>query len=250
MSKKISLLLALVSCCTLAMAATGCDASGGVQGGVSGGNGLSNAGIVSDEISASENSAEEDIIAGNGKDGQAVIHKATIAELKAFNNEGVRIYDISDGFHPTEDPESVADQATQEFATLEVAYTYTAVESLTEVLKGDYADWHADFYVWTNADIKANTLGLAGRYEAWDEGNWVAFYNPVDIAANEEIGMLASMDGCPWTYADVVRKVQSFDCGAFDKKNACKGITLTVELRLTNPTTGERIPVSTVEYTF
>lgn len=247
MSKKISLLLALVSCFTLAMSATACEASGGT---VSGGNGLSDAGIVSDEISASENSAEEDEIVGMGKDGKAVIHKATIAELKEFNNEGVRIYDVSDGFHPTEDPESVADQATQNFATLEVAYTFTAVDTAAEALLSEYADWHADFYVWTNVKVEKNTLGLAGRYEAWDNGNWVAFYNPVAIEANEEIGLLASMDGYPWTYADVVRIVKSFDCGAFDNKNACKGVTLSVELRLTNPTTGERVVVSTTEYTF
>lgn len=243
MNKKISFLLALVSCFTLALSATACETAVG-------GGELSDLGIVSDEISASENSAEEDVVAGEGEDGQVTVHKATIAELAAFNAEGVRLYDVSNGFHPTASPDSVNDQITGEYAMMEVAYTFTANETVTEAKESAYANWEADYYVYVDKDIEANTLGLAGRYASWDDGKWVAFYNPVAIKANEKVGLLASMAGCPWTYADVVAYVGSFDCGTFDYENACAGVTLTVELCLTNPDTGKVIVVSTTSYTY
>ena len=242
MNKKISLLLALTTCLTLALSATACGVASNAQ--------LSDAGIVSDEISASENSAEEDVVVGEGKEGQATIHKASIAELRAFNEEFITLYDVSNGFHPLADPDSVADLATDAEATLEVAYSFIANESVLEAKNSVYADWHADYYVSVDADIEANTLGLAGSYEAWGNGLWVAFYNPVAVAAGEKIGLLASMEGNPWTYVEAVEIVGTFNCGAFDYNNACAGVTLTVELCLTNPANGKTIVVSTTSYTF
>lgn len=135
--------------------------------------------------------------------------------------------------------------------TLETAYTFSVVETLEEINAGEYADWIADYYVSINQSIEAGVLGLAGSYDAWQNGAWVAFYNPEAIVANQEIALLGSVNGAPWTYVDIATSVQTFRCGAFDLDNACSGMTLKVELRLTNPEdANDKLTVNVTEYTF
>jgi len=137
---------------------------------------------------------------------------------------------------------------------IETAYTFTALETLEEVKAGEYANWWADYYVSVDQAVGEGEIGLAGSYDAWQNGAWVAFYAPA-VEANQEIGLLKTASGGEenkyWTYAEVVEFVGTFRCGAFDLNNACSGKTLKVELRLTNPEDAtDFVSVNVTTYTF
>ena len=162
---------------------------------------------------------------------EAVIETATEQELAEINKEEIKIY------------------GTTEEITLETAYTFAVTETVEEAEASAYANWIADYYVTVDRAIGANQLGLAGSYANWDNGNWVAFYAPA-TEANVATPLLGSVGG-EWTYAELVKEVQSFDCGAFDANNVLGGMTMTVELRLTNPyDETDYIVVNKTEHTF
>lgn len=239
MNKKISLLLALAMCGAIGLSASACETAG-----------LSDAGVVSDAISASENSTEPDVVIGTTTKSMATIHQASIAELNAFNAETIRVFDVSEGIHLTSDPSSIDGyDVLVEDAELLAAYTFTALESVEEAKASKYANWYADFYVSVNKSIAGNTLGLAGQYDLWSD-MWVGFFNPGPVEANQEFGLLASMAGDPWTYVEVVEGVKEFNCGVFLAEDAVGGFTVTAKLVLTNPVTEERFVVSSTDYKF
>lgn len=112
-----------------------------------------------------------------------------------------------------------------------------------------YKDWFCDFYVKLNADLGENEIFLGGNY---GDFGWIGFHNgDVTLAANEEIPLLGSVSGQPWTYSEVYEWVGTFICGVGDVDGALAGKTFTVMLRLTNPDNeAEYFDVVTVNYTF
>ena len=165
----------------------------------------------------------------------ATVVTATANELAAFNATNIKLY------------------GTETVVSLETAYTFTATETLDEAKANQYANWYADYYVTIDRAISENEFGLAGSYAAWDNGNWVAFYAPA-TQANVATPLLKTFDSRPeaqWTYVDIVRSVDTFKCGVFDNNNACSDMTVTVELRLTNPENeSEYFVVNKTEYKF
>lgn len=150
------------------------------------------------------------------------------------------LYDLSNNF-----------SVTGETAVLETAYVFSAMDTPEEAQASEYANWIADYYVSVDKDVAAGTIGLAGSYDSWNDGEWIGFYSPIDLKAGQEIGLLESTGGRPWTYAEIVEGVRVFRCGAFDLNDACVGVTLKVELRLTNPDDAtKKITVCVTEYTF
>ena len=157
---------------------------------------------------------------------------ATADVLTAWNAEGVEFY-YNKGV----------------MATLETGYTFSATETVEEAKANEYAKWYADYYVSVDTAIEADQLGLAGSYQAWDNGKWLAFYAPA-LQANQTMGLLASVN-IKWTYEEIVEYVVDFRCGAFDNEGACKGVTLKVELRLTNPADAtDFVVINSTSYTF
>ena len=157
-------------------------------------------------------------------------------QVAAFNVEGVNLYDI------------INFTSLNATVTLETAYIFKTTETVEEATASEYANWIADYYVSVDTDVEAGKLGLAGNYGDW---GWIAFYNPMNVTANQEYGLLETKGGKPWTYAQVVNSVGTFYCGAFDLDNACEGVTLKVELRLTNPeNVEETISICVTEYKF
>lgn len=166
----------------------------------------------------------------------ANIAVATADELAAINAEGISLYDES--------------YTVVGSAVLETAYTFTAAQSVEEAKASIYADWHADYFVSLDKAVEAGQLGLAGSYAAWDDGNWVGFYAPA-TEANVAVPLLGSVSNSPWTYAEIVEIVSEFKCGAFDNDGACAGLTMTVELRLTNPDDAtDYLVITSTQYTF
>lgn len=221
-----------------------------------GGNGATSSSVASSEssseITSSESSSEisseaesdsseiesdsSDIGGEVDNTPKANITTATADELAAINEAGVSLYDASYNVVGN--------------AALESAYTFTAAQTVEEAKASEYADWHADYYVSVDTAIEEGQLGLAGSYAAWDDGKWVAFYAPA-TEANVAVPLLGSVSNSPWTYAEIVEIVNEFKCGVFDNDNACAGLTMTVELRLTNPNdAADCLVITRTQYTF
>ena len=217
MNKKFRTLATLVACLTVGVSASACDW------------------FTGKEPTPAPN-PNPGVETPNEVGPKATVAKATEQELAGFNAEGVNLYDAVD----------FTDLGTT--VTLETAYTFSVTETVDEAKASEYANWIADYYVSVDADVEAGKLGLAGNYGAY---GWIAFYNPDAMVANEQIGLLESAEGTPWTYAEIVESVGTFYCGAFDLENACEGVTLKVELRLTNPENVEDIvTICVTEYKF
>ena len=162
----------------------------------------------------------------------ATVTKATTEELAAINGDGILTMDTS------------------ETIFVESAYTFTATETVEEAAANEYANWYADYYVTLDKAISEYQFGLAGSYEAYQNGAWIAFYAPA-TEANVSTPLLSSVSDSPWTYAEIVSGVSVFKCGVFDNNNACAGMTIKVELRLTNPENAEeQLVVNETSYTF
>ena len=224
MNKKLTFLMAVVLCCSMSASLVGCD-------------------LLSSPLNSGDDSESIQLPEGDLTENE-VGPKATVATadadlLASFNAEGVTLYNLENF------------QALDATVTLETAYVFAVTETVEEAKAGEYANWIADYYVSVDADVAAGNIGLAGSYESWDNGAWIAFYSPIDVAANQQIGLLESTGKTPWTYADVVEFVGTFRCGAFDLDNACAGVKLTVELRLTNPEdSSDILSICVTEYTF
>ena len=231
MMKKVKFLLALAMCFAMGVNVTACGV-------------IEYSGTAVDsESSESSSESSIEIPEGEPTDNEegpiATVATATEEVLAAFNAQGVQLYDLSNF------------QATGETATLETAYIFSVTETLEAAQASEYANWIADYYVSVDTAVEAGKIGLAGSYDQWDNGAWVAFYSPIDVEAGQQIGLLESTGGTPWTYVDIVEFVGTFRCGAFDLDGACAGVKLSVELRLTNPENAEDIvSICVTEYTF
>ncbi len=116
---------------------------------------------------------------------------------------------------------------------LESAFVFSCTETLDEARENPYANWECDFWVKLDRDLGENEIFLGGNYGTF---GWVGFHNgDVTLSANEEIPLLGSVAGSPWTYLDVVQNVGEFTCGVGDVDDALSGATFTVTLRLRNP---------------
>ncbi len=153
---------------------------------------------------------------------------------------------------------------------LDVGYQFEPTDSLAKAENSEYRYWHADFVVSADNDVPANSLALAGYYEAWcslNDYKWVALTSPDAIKAGTEIRLVSSMaGGFTVNYEELCNYGNDgigFRCGAVDIKDSNKGTTLTVELRLYeteepseangnshNKETGKYIVLGTFTHTF
>ena len=145
-----------------------------------------------------------------------------------------------------------------------------------------YRYWHADFVVKADRDVPANSLALAGYYEAFcgpngfniNNGNWVALTAGETITAGTEIRLVAAMGGTDdkgnynifVNYEEICNYGNDgtgFLCSAADLTGVNAGTTLTVELRVyetagdpntvtgpKNEESGKSYVVGTYTYTF
>lgn len=237
MNKKVRFLLALAMSFTMGVSATACEAVETVKDWLN---------IETNEEPEKEEGEVTPPAGGEGEEGgqtppaggeDDVTSKLSVTVATADELAAINATNITDYVNGTP-------------VVIETAYTFTALETLEEVNAGEYANWIADYYVSVDQAVGEGEIGLAGSYDAWQDGAWVAFYAPA-VEANQEIGLLASVGGNPWTYAEVVEIVGTFRCGAFDLNNACSGKTLKVELRLTNPEDAtDFVSVNVTTYTF
>lgn len=144
---------------------------------------------------------------------------------------------------------------------LDTGYQFKPADTKEEGLASEYADWHADFVVKASDDVAANSIALAGYYEAWCSlinNEWISLTSPDAIPANTEIRLVKEMGRAVsyWEICEYGNDGTGFCCGAKDLGDNA-GTTLTVELRLYEATggaleteTGHYITIGEFEYTF
>lgn len=148
---------------------------------------------------------------------------------------------------------------------LDAAFRFKTTETYDEAQASDYRYWHADFVVTADKYVAANSIALAGYYEAYcddyNNGNWVALINDgMPVAAGDEIRLLQLMlNGGSMSYQELCNWVPVFDCGLADLDGSNAGTTVNVELRLyevtenaasTTVETGHYVTVGTYSHTF
>ncbi len=159
---------------------------------------------------------------------------------------------------------------------LDAAYQFQPKMTAEEVKSSEYANWHADFVVHANKDVPADSIVLAGYYDAWcsiNNDKWVALPNvDMPVSANNEVRLVKSMGDIYVSYEEICTYGNDgigFLCGAkaYGTNKLKSGTRLTVELRLyktyteeeclekfgyksANVETGEYITVGEYYYTF
>lgn len=165
-------------------------------------------------VYASQNTYENDSF-GNDYDGEAFVPVADVDVLG---------------------PTTVAVLGSTEPMNLEAAFSFKTTEDATAAAASGYRYWHADFVVSASGNIAANSMALAGYYEAYAQatntvGQWIALSPDTDVAAGTQIRLLEYM-GVTGNYEELCDWIPEFLCGVTDYNNANQGKTLTVELRL------------------
>jgi len=154
--------------------------------------------------------------------------------------------------------------------TLDAGYQFEPTISYDDAQDSLYRYWHADFVVKADKDVPAESMALAGYYDAWcslNNDNWVALTADTAITAGTEI-RLVELIGATVNWEEICNYGNDglgFQCGLADlsENGVNTGTTVTVELRLyettkawdatsgtANEETGEYIIVGVFEYTF
>ena len=121
---------------------------------------------------------------------------------------------------------------------LDAAYQFEPTQSFDELMKSEYKYYMADFIVSSDKDVLADSIALAGYYDAWcqfNRDNWVAMVNDgLDVPAGEEIALVEAL-GAAVHYKDICQYGNDgigFLCGVADLTGANAGTTITVKLCL------------------
>lgn len=95
-----------------------------------------------------------------------------------------------------------------------------------------YLGWYADYTVSFNKAVAKNSMGLFGNYGSYSIG----FFAPLEVPANYKVPLLNYMTkNVNWTYQMIRKDVTTFVCGAFNLSSDNADTTMTVELRLFDP---------------
>ncbi len=174
-----------------------------------------------------------------------------VSEYDSFNNT----YDSGADFAPQEEPSAMVSKLIGdelditiqggEPLSLDAGFQFEPTETPEQGAASKYANWHADFYVYADQNVAANTLWLAGYYDfycqGWNDGNWIGL-PAVDVPANVGIRLIAdgmndgdTEGGITVPYNAICALGNDgigFRCGIADVNNANAGTKVTVELRL------------------
>ncbi len=139
---------------------------------------------------------------------------------------------------------------------LDLILKFSAMETADEAAASKYADWHADFIVYADEDVPANSIMLAGQYDYNEDlFPWIGLTADEVITAGTKIRLVGSA-GLTVNYEEVCT-FKDFYCGAMDITGDNAGTTITVELWLFEATggsmdseAGEKIKIGTYTHTF
>ncbi len=171
------------------------------------------------------------------------------AEVDSFDDT----YDKEADFAPQETPSAMVSELSgsdlkinatagiggaAESMELDAGYRFEPTETKEQGAASKYAKYHVDFVVSADQKVPANSLALAGYYDAWcqyNNDNWVAMMSDADILANTEIRLVETL-GATVNYEEICQYGNDgigFQCGIAELiDGANSGTTITVELRM------------------
>ena len=126
---------------------------------------------------------------------------------------------------------------------LDQTYQFQPVETLEEWNDSTFKDYTADFVIWSENDIPADSVALAGYYNAWCQYNdhyWVYLQSSDSIPANTEIPLVKTMGNGNISvhYKDLCQYGNDgigFLCGVKNLSAENVGKVIIVELRMYDP---------------
>ncbi len=163
---------------------------------------------------------------------------------------------------------------------LDVGFSFQPTETYEQAQASEYRWGHADFFVYADRTVPANSLALAGYYNVFDgltwggqtcsPTSWIGLSADTDVEGGEANGVRLLGDGMGMpgvSYSEICNYGNDgtgFLCGAADLTGANEGTTLYVELRVYKVAcddpgchhnkfdceTGEYVTVGKFEYTF
>ena len=199
-------------------------------------------------LQATQKMSEEDSFGKDYDEFASILPKATV------NNTGAKTVPVYMGINASE-------------IELDTSFQFLPNETEDEAESSAYKFWHADYVISADHDVPADSMALAGYYEAWCGNNgWVVLSNEGEtITAGQEI-RLVELLGTTVNYNEICQYGNDgvgFLCGATDLTDANAGTTITLELRLyettidpSNPSgtanteTGEYEVIGKYSYTF
>lgn len=131
--------------------------------------------------------------------------------------------------------------------TLDVFYSFKALDTEEEAVASKYAEWKCDFFVKVSEDLPTESIILGGYY---DEIGAVAFTNLVEVEKETWIPLLLLVSN-GWTYQDIVCGVGEFICGVKDVDSQYlknNNVKFSVQLRLINPDFNDAFNLQEDEY--
>lgn len=194
------------------------------------------------ELTATQMAYEKDSF-GNNYDENALSAKVPAArvmgvdadETVSFEREGGEIVTIVRPDLEISATAGIGGAATA--INLNTVYKFEPTQTFDDMMASEYKYYIADFIISADRDVPANSMALAGYYDAWCEfnnDNWVALASDAAISAGTEIRLVKSM-GASVHYKDICQYGNDglgFMCGAVDLTGENIGTTLTVKLCL------------------
>lgn len=181
-------------------------------------------------LQATQKMSEEDSFGNDYDEFASILPKATV------NNTGAQTVPVYMGIDADE-------------LALDTSFQFLPNETQDEAESSEYKYWHADYVISADKDVPADSMALAGYYEAWcGDNGWVVLSNEGEaITAGTEI-RLVEMLGTTVNYSEICQYGNDgigFLCGAADLTGANAGTTITVELRLYETTIDPSNPSGT-----
>lgn len=199
-------------------------------------------------LQATQKMSEEDSFGKDYDEFSSILPKATV------NNTGTKTVPVYMGINANE-------------IELDTSFQFLPNETEDEAESSAYKYWHADYVISADRDVPADSMALAGYYEAWcGDNGWVVLTNEGETITSGTELRLVELLGATVNYNEICQYGNDgvgFLCGATDLTGANAGTTITVELRLyettidpSNPSgtanteTGEYEVIGKYSYTF
>ena len=122
---------------------------------------------------------------------------------------------------------------------LAAAYQFQPTMTWEEAQASDYRYWHADFVVYADKDVAADSILLAGYYAEWCnliDGKWVGLTAGETIPAGTKVRLVSGLlEGGSINWEELCQYGNDgvgFKCGLADLTGENVGTTITVELRI------------------
>ena len=169
-------------------------------------------------LQATQKMSEEDSFGPDYDESASILPKAKVL------NTGAKTVDVWQGYS---DNGKLA---------LDTSFQFLPYESEAEGAVSQYADWHADYVIVADKDVPADSVALAGYYNAFcGDNGWIVLTGPA-VAAGQEVRLVAGMlNGTTVSYEEICQYGNDgigFLCGAADLTGENVGTTITVELRM------------------